>query len=103
MNQLEITRREFLAKEVLRYLIANPQSGIFTPTPKAERTARLHATGKPWQSGARMQQQKPEIKEVTLSELLALTDGEILDLHKLVEKAIAAKRVATRQARYHLK
>lgn len=106
MNQLEITRREFLAKEVLRYLIANPRSGIFTPAPKAERTARLYATGKPWQqSGAKMHQQKtvPEITEVTLSELLTLSDGELLELHKKVENAIKVKRIQTRQSRYFLK
>jgi hypothetical protein len=69
--------------------------------PKRVPTPTLYHPGKPWQqSGAKMAQNLNEIK---VSELAQLSDFELQELKVKIDKAVAAKKVQTRNARYFLK
>lgn len=93
-TQLTTEQRKSIAIELLPFLKINPD--YYT----LKRVPSMWNAGKPWQAGARMQ---GGVKELTVSELMELSDAELLELQKKVLTAQKAKEVKTRQSRYFLK
>jgi hypothetical protein len=80
-----------IVNELLPFLNSNKDSGLFP------RKASMFAKLKPWQKGATLQ----SAKEITIAELMALSDSDLLDLEKKVVAAKAAKEVKKRQQGYN--
>lgn len=88
------TEKLKIVNELLPFLNSNKDCKLFP------RKASLIANLKPWHKGATLQN---GVKEITVAELMALNDNDLIELQKKVFTAQKAKEAATRQARYHLK
>lgn len=89
--KLSYEQRQIIAKEIFEYNSQNSQK----PT--------MHYRGKNWLAGATLQSPKTEINNISIAELLELSDAELLELQSKVQTAKKAKEVKTRQERYFLK
>jgi len=93
-TQLTTEARKEIATELLPFLKENPD--YYT----LKRVPTMYSTGKLWTNKGRMH---AGVKNITLSELMELSDAELLELQKKVFTAQKAKQAATRQSRYFLK
>lgn len=94
MRTLTDIERKDLAAYLLPFV-----NGDFRQLYKPKNATMYHA-GKPWHAGARASQ---ELKKIKISELMQLSDAELLELQNKVQTAKKAKEVKTRQERYFLK
>lgn len=91
-TDLSIEERRKIANEILPYLKQNPE--LYQP----KRAAAMYHVGKSWRVGATASQ---ELKKITISELMELSDLEILDLEKKVLTAKKAKEIKKRTESYN--
>lgn len=83
-----------VANEILEYLNGNTDCGLFPIKPQMYRKAPN------WRKGATLQS---GVKEITITELMQLSDTELIDLQNKVRAAQKAKQAKTRNERYFLK
>lgn len=86
-------QKTIIATDLLQFLNSNKDCGLFP------RKASMFAKLKPWQKGATIQ--SSSTKEITIAELMALSDNDLLDLEKKVIAAKKAKEVKKRTEGYN--
>lgn len=89
---------EIERKEIAAYLLPWV-NGDYRELYQPKRASMFHKP-KSWHAGAKASQ---ELKEIKISELMDLSDAELLELQNKIEHAKLQKSVKTRQSRYFLK
>jgi hypothetical protein len=92
-TELTTEARKAIAAEILPFLKLNPEFY------QLKRATMIH-NGKPWHAGAKMQ---GGAKELTVLELMELSDAELLELQKKVFTAQKAKEIKSKNERFYLK
>jgi len=83
--------------EQIRLLIANE---IFDYNSQNCQKPTMYHRGKMWLIGAKLQSSKTDISNISITELLELSDAELLELQTKVQTAKKAKDAKTRQSRF---
>lgn len=93
-TELTEIERKNLATYLLPYV-----NGDYRELYQPKRASMFHK-GKPRLGGAKLQSSKTDISNISITELLELSDAELLELQTKVQTAKKAKEAKTRQSRF---